>query len=668
MKKKLIFLCLFFGFSSLAWAETEPSESGVKDVTDLDMADLLKVKVTSVSKKAQALSDAPSAIFVISNEDIKRSGVTSVPEALRMAPGVEVARVGSSRWAITARGFNGGFANKLLVLIDGRTVYSPTFSGVYWDAQDVMLEDVDRIEVIRGPGATLWGANAVNGVINIITKNTEKTQGGLLTAGGGNLEAGFGSFRYGKKLSEDTFGRLYVKGFNRSEFKALDNGPTGDSWSRQQGGFRVDSRLSDHDNVTVQGDVYQNQLNQGYLLPTLIPPFLKRTADSASVAGWNITSRYKHLISSTSEYSLQFYYDHTERNEITKNQRLDMLDIDFQHNFQITPHQNFIWGLGYRANLDSFGSTQYFQQIPSKRNTQLFSAFLQDEIMLVDDKLWLTIGSKFEHNDYTGFEGQPTAKLMWAPSPRQRVWASVSRAVRTPSRTENDIRVIEGVFNLPPPNNNLTLPFTLNGNRNYRAEELLAFELGYRFTLANKASLDLTTFYNDFNSLRTSTPGAIQPTGVLPFFFTNQGSGKSYGFEASAVWQMTDWWRLEGNYSYFNSEINQGQGNQPLISVSPSHKVSVRTGITPVETVNLDFWLRYNSDIKALSARALGTVPVKEYVTLDARLGWQIHPSLELSVTGQNLLDSRHLEFIEETYILPTEIPRGVYGKIKIEF
>ncbi len=670
MVKKLIPVFLFYSLCSLSWAQTEPADVDInKDITELDMADLLKVKITSVSKKVQSLSDAPSAIFVISNDDIKRSGVTSVPEALRMAPGVDVARINSNKWAVTARGFNGAFANKLLVLIDGRSVYTPTFSGVYWDAQDVMLEDVDRIEVIRGPGATLWGANAVNGVINIITKHTEDTQGGLLTAGGGNLETGFGALRYGKKLTEDTYGRVYVKGFQRDDFNALSGGGSaGDEWVKQQGGFRVDSRLNDHDEISVQGDLYQNQLNQGTLSPTFIPPFLNRTDDRAKTAGWNISSRYKHIFSSTSEYALQFYYDHSERNEFVVNQKLDILDVDFQHNFQITERQNFIWGVGYRANLDDYGSSALVQFNPGKRNTQLFTAFLQDEIMLVDDKLWLTIGSKFEHNDYTGFEGQPSAKLMWAPSPKHRVWASVSRAVRTPSRGENDITLLEGVFPLQQLNI-AALPFTLNGNRQYRAEELLAYELGYRFTFASQASLDITAFYNDYNSLRTSSPGAIQPaTGNLPFFFTNEGTGKSYGFETSMVWQMTDWWRWNGTYSFFNNEFSQVLGTQVINSLSPKHKVSLRAEITPIDKVNLDFWLRYNSKAEAASARSLDVVPINEYVTLDARIGWLLHPSVELSVTGQNLLDSRHLEFIEETYILPTEIPRGVYGKVKFEF
>lgn len=664
---KLILLMLICSCTSLSLAQTDSVETDLNDATELDMADLLKMKVTSVSKKAQALSDAPSAIFVISNEDIRRSGVTSVPEALRMAPGVDVARISSSRWAVTTRGFNGGFANKLLVLIDGRSVYTPIFSGVYWDAQDVMLEDVDRIEVIRGPSATLWGANAVNGVINIITKHTENTQGGLLTAGGGNLERGFGSLRYGKRLSDDTYGRVYVKGFERAEFTGLNGLAAEDSWSRQQGGFRMDSRLSGQDELTLQGDLYRNQLNQSFLLPSFVPPFLKKADTHAKVAGWNLTSRYKHIISSTSEYSLQFYYDHTERDEITKDQVLDTLDIDFQHNFQIFSKQNFIWGLGYRSYLDNLGTTTYFSVDPRKRNIQLFSAFTQDEIMLIDDKLWLTIGSKFEHNDFTGFEGQPTAKLMWAPSPRHRVWGSVSRAVRTPSRLENDLTVLEGVFPIPALNG-MALPITLNSNRSFRAEELLSFELGYRFTMAKKLSLDLTAFYNDYNNLRASTPTPITSNGVIPFLFTNQDTAKSYGFEASAIWQMTDWWRWDAAYSFFNSEVSRKPLNQPLESISPNHKISLRAGITPVDRLNLDFWLRYNSNIKSLSSRALGLVPVEEFVTLDARIAWQVHTAVELSLTGQNLLDSRHLEFIEETYLLPTEIPRGVYGKVKLEF
>ncbi|MEQ1528954.1 MAG: TonB-dependent receptor, partial [Methylococcales bacterium] len=443
MKRDCYLVLLVSLVCQICWAEPNTTSSAAEtpEVLDLNIEDLVNVQVTSVSQKAQALSDAPAAVFVISNEDIKRSGVTSIPEALRMAPGVDVARINANKWAISARGFNGSIANKLLVLIDGRSVYTPAFSGVYWDSQDVMLEDVDRIEIIRGPGATLWGANAVNGVINVITKHSEDTQGGLLTAGGGTKETGFGAFRYGAKLGKDTSVRAYIKGFQRDEFKTPEGLNAGDDWHKQQGGFRIDSRLSMQDDVTLQGDIYQGGLHQSITTPTYQPPYQQALSDTIHISGGNITTRLHHNFSSTSDYILQFYFDHYKRQEFIETEERDTLDLDFQHNFAFGKRHNLIWGLDYRYTYDNFATTSLVKLNPSRRGTQLFSAFIQDEIMLIDDTLWFTLGSKFEHNDYTGFEGQPTARLMWAPHTGHRFWASVSRSVRTPARAEHDVSI-----------------------------------------------------------------------------------------------------------------------------------------------------------------------------------------------------------------------------------
>ncbi len=669
----VVLLCL----SSLSWAGSDSLAPAQKDVTELDMADLLKMQVTSVSKKSQALSDAPAAVFVISNEDIKRSGVTSLPEALRMAPGIDVARVNANKWAITSRGFNGSAANKLLVLIDGRSVYTPGFSGVYWDAQDVLLADINRIEVIRGPGATLWGANAVNGVINIITKRAEDTQGGLLNAGGGSKETGFGAMRYGKKLSDDSYGRVYVKGFQRDHFQSPNGGNnTGDSWDRQQGGFRVDSRLSSRDDLTLQGDLYRTQFNQLLLTPTLAPPYQQGINDKAGNAGWNLTSRLKHKFSPTAEYTLQAYYDHTQRDEFFIEQWLDTFDIDFQNSFKLNERQNAIWGLDYRTNMDSFSSNTLITLNPSRRNTQLFSAFIQDEITVVEEALWLTLGSKFEHNDYTGFEGQPTARLMWAPNSRQRIWTSVSRAVRTPARADQNINLLKTV--IPPASMQAPFPVALsvNGNQAIKSEVQLAYELGYRFTFSQQASLDMTAFYNDYNELRGTALGEPSMSGLppamivqQPVYFNNLGRANTYGFEAATIWQMKKWWRWSANYSFLETYINDFQTNPTAIS--PKHKVSLRAELNPLESVDLDFWLRYNGAATALTSLDVldpATRTINGYVTLDVRLAWKAHPALELSLVGQNLLADRHLEYIDESYILPSEIPRGVYGKISLEF
>ena len=670
----LIFYCLSLPYT----VETKAENLEHKDITELDMKDLLNVQVTSVSKKAQALSDAPSAIYVISQEDIRRSGVTSIPEALRMAPGIDVARINSSKWAITSRGFNGTNANKLLVLIDGRAVYTPAFSGVYWDAQDVLLEDVDRIEVIRGPGATLWGSNAVNGVINVITKRVEETQGALVSAGGGTLETGFGSARYGAKLAEDTYGRAYVKGFVRDSFKPAEGTEkSGDNWDRVQGGFRVDSRLSNQDELTLQGDAYQSRLNQRVSIPIFTRPYRQLVYDTGYNEGWNFLSKLTHNFSSTSQYVLQFYYDHTKRKESLIEQSLDTLDIDFQHNFELMDNHNFIWGLGYRTNLDKFINNENVSLTPSKRNTQLFSAFLQDEISLIENKLWLNIGSKFEHNDFTGFEGQPSARLLWAPTSRQRLWAAFSRSVRTPSRAEHNVQVHRSVFDNPnTPTGFPPVAISVNGNPSYRAEVQLAYELGYRLALTEKASLDFTAFYNEYNQLRSVAPGRLKLEGFppqihfdQPLLFNNKAKAKTYGFEAASVWQMTDWWRWEANYSFLQTRIYDSI--ESIKPKSPQHKINFRSLINPIDNIDLDFWFRYTGNATAIKPTvgfASASQAIKDYFTFDIRLAWRPKPGLELSLTGQNLFADKHLEYTDEISALPTVIPRSVYGKISLEF
>ena len=673
LKLAYVFVFMLLTLFSLPVMSAESSVAVLAsdEMLELPIEDLLNVKITSVSKKSQALSDAAAAVFVISQDDIKRSGVTSVPEALRMAPGVEVARVSSNKWAVSARGFNGSFANKLLVLMDGRSVYTPAFSGVYWDAQDVLLEDVERIEVIRGSGAALWGANAVNGVINIITQSASKTQGGLLVAGTGSKETGFGAFRYGTQLNEDTAMRAYVKGFERGSFATQTGSDSGDDWQKQQGGFRIDSHVSMVDDVTLQGDLYQNKNNQTLLMPTLVAPYTQQLSDTANASGGNLTTRWQHTVSLTEKYTLQAYYDHYQRDELFMGEVRDTLDVDFQHNVLLTERQDVIWGLDYRYSHDDMKGTAYSTIDPSSRNNQLFSAFVQDEVMLIDKRLWLTIGSKFEHNDYTGFEGQPTAKLMWEPQAGQRVWASVSRAVRTPSRLENDMNLHIRTFTTAVPGLPFQVPvaLTLMGDRDYKAETLLSYELGYRINVVDTVSLDLTAFYNDYTHLRSTTRGTPSIVGTMPngsieqpTFFSNHSYGNTYGFEMATVWQMADWWRWDANYSFLDTHLYAYDVDQ---GASPQHKTSLRAGLTPVKNITLDFWLRYVGAATSINPiRGTEAHAISAYTALDIRLGWKPHSSLELSVTGQNLLDKYHLEYVDEFYTAPTAIPRAVYGKV----
>ncbi len=541
MKNYLPYLVLLMLSSSVKAESLDP--------LDLKVEDLLNVEITSVSKKAQAMNDAAAAVFVITNEDIKRTGVTSVPEALRMAPGLDVARIDANKWAVSARGFNGRFANKLLVLIDGRNAYTRTFSGVYWENQDVMLEDVERIEVIRGPGATLWGSNAVNGVINIITKHSSKTQGGLLAGGGGTEEQGFGAFRYGGKLGEDTTGRVYAKGFQRDENTNLAGEGAGDDWDKAQGGFRIDSNLSLEDDLTVQGDVYHSNIKQTLRLPQTSAPFTGLYKDQAETYGGNLLSRLKHTFSTTSDYSLQLYYDYYKRNEAWFSEGRNTLDLDFQHRFALMERHEVIWGFGYQYTHDTTRAGKLVSFNPNSRKDQLFSGFVQDEIELIDHSLWLTLGTKLEHNDYSGFEGQPTARVMWAPHAQHRLWGAVSRAVRTPSRSEHNMTLLNEVKPLPFPAPFDKTRIEMQGNTKFDSESVITYELGYRTTFIKSLSLDVTAFYSDYENLRfLETPQEDTPLSfrdgmlVTSLALTNDYKAKSYGVETATVWQMLDWW------------------------------------------------------------------------------------------------------------------------------
>jgi iron complex outermembrane recepter protein len=662
----VIILC----FSSRAGAEES------NEALNLSVEDLLNVEVTSVAKKAQSLNDAPAAAFVISNEDIKRSGSTNIPDALRLAPGLDVAKIDANKWAVSSRGFNGRFANKLLVLVDGRSAYTRSFSGVYWENQDVMMEDIERIEVIRGPGAALWGANAVNGVINIITKHSSQTQGVSLNAGGGTQEQDFGSFRYGTKLGDETTARAYVKGFNRGENTRLTGGEANDNWNKVQGGFRLDSRLSTQDALTFQGDIYQTQVNQLSYYPQMAPPFQVITNDNNSSSGGNLLTRLQHTFSPTSDYSLQFYYDSYTRNEGPWNDSRDTLDLDFQHRFALLNRHEIVWGLGYRFGHDRIASNTIqnappiFNINPTSVNDQVASAFIQDELTLIDNTLWLTVGSKFEHNDYSGFEGQPSVRIMWAPHNQHRLWAGISRAVRTPSRVEQDFNLLSNV-NPPqalalPPFATPPVAITIQGNPGYRSEEVIAYEAGYRTTFSKSVSLDITGFYNDYQDLRYPLPGTPFFNGTslgLPLTFTNKLQGKTYGAEVATIWQMLDWWRWDVNYSWLNTQFDN---SVPQTGISPEQRVSLRGAFSPRRDIDLDFWLRYVDT--NITVGTFGSATIKAYVTLDLRAAWRPYQSIELSLVGQNLLAQQHLEYITENQTVPTAIDRGMYGKVSWNF
>jgi len=642
------------------------------DLTELPIETLLGIEVTSVARHSEKLSQSPAAISVITEDDIRRSGALSIPEALRLVPGMEAARLDSSQWAVSARGFNDVFANKLLVLQDGRSIYTPLFSGVFWDVQGTMLEDLDRIEVIRGPGATLWGANAVNGVINIMTRSAKETQGTLVTAGGGTEERGFGGVRYGGKFSDNAYFRVYGTYLNRDDSVLPNGASANDAWQLGRWGFRVDWDVSDQNLLTVQGDAYRGDVHQvfGTFDPGNPTNFFRTVHDDFDVTGGNLLGRWSHTISANSDLQVQAYYDRTERDTVIFKEKRDTFDMDAQHRFLIGERNDIVWGAGYRVTSDKVRNSPTISLNPDHRTLNLFSAFVQDEIMLLPERLRLTLGSKFEDNDFTGFEVQPSGRLLWTPRERQTFWASISRAVRTPSRAEDDV-----ILNQVVPAGTLgpgspAFVTTIYGNRNFVSEELLAYEIGYRFQPHRTLSLDLALFYNDYDRLRSQEPGPspTQPQ-VLPTFplhLENNLYGETYGIEAAVTWEIARWWRLQPAYTFLDMQLHRRPGSGDTSSEqdegkSPRHQFMLRSSMDLPHNLSLDGTLRYVDSLPALH--------ISSYVSLDVRLGWRPVKNLELALVGQNLLHEQHAEF-NPSFIATqrAEIERGVYGKITWRF
>ncbi len=646
------------------------------DITELSLEELMDMKITSVSKKPQKMYDAAAAVFVITQDDIRRSGVTSIPDALRLVPGLEVARIDANKWAITSRGFNGRFANKLLVLIDGRSVYTPLFSGVFWQMKDTMLEDVERIEVIRGPGATLWGANAVNGVINIITKNASETRGGLVSARIGTEDRGSGSVRYGAKVGDDAYLRIYAKYSERDNAVFASGSEANDHWDLSRSGFRLDWGTPYDDSWTLQGDIFSGNNSQTLTEPYLYAPYSRTFEDNNKIGGGNILTRWKHVFSESSDMALQLYYDRTEHEDTTLREDRDTFDIDFQHRFALGESQEILWGVGYRFTSGDIGNRFSVALEPDSRDDHLYSAFVQDDITLVKDKLLLTLGSKFEHNNYTGFEYQPNARMLITPDPHNTVWVAVSRAVRTPSQVEHDARINTEVIPPGTAKNPSSLPvlLTAQGDDDFKSEELTAYELGYRVLATDNLFLDIATFYNVYDNLRTLETGTTSPESspaplhlVLPSTVGNEMNGETYGAELVADWRPVDGWRLQATYSYLRILLHLDEGSTDTISESaeeesPRNQFSIRSSMDLYSDVEWDLWLRYVDDLPALN--------VNSYVSLDTRLAWNLRRDIVFSVVGRNLLDNRHPEFGTPLFVdtLPTEVERSVYGKIEWSF
>lgn len=627
----------------------------------------MNVNVTSVSKKSQKVSESAAAVHVITSEDIRRSGATSIPELLRNVPGLNVARIDSSKWAISARGFNGLFSNKLLVLKDGRSLYTPIFSGVFWDVQNTFLDDIERIEVIRGPGGTIWGANAVNGVINIITKSADKTNGTLLTGQAGTEERASFAGRHGFSLNDHSNIRAFVKHTKRDN-SPLPSGQAGsDDWDMKRGGFRYDNKMLSGGELMVQGELYSGNAGQFISAPSLTTPFTETFSNDASLNGQFILGRWSSSKEGDTQTSIQTYFDRAVRREYHANVETNIFDIEVERRQRFGKIHDVIAGIGYRFNRDDIGNSTEVAINPTHDTYHLLSAFIQDEIT-VTDTLKVTIGSKFEHNSFSGVEIQPSARALWQATPNNSLWTSVSRAVRTPSRAADGATLNNSVIPGTPP-----IQARILGSTSIESEELIAIELGYKTQPIPTVSLEFATFYNIYDKLLTTDAGSTfvetSPTPVhvvLHLTFTNNMSGEAYGFELGADWRPKEWLRLRASYTYFELELHRKPGtgtasNEAAEDRDPRHQFGLTTQFNLPNNIEIDATIRA---VDRLSERS-----VSGYATADLRVSWRPRENIELSLVGQNLGQRRHKEFTPEFLSTQeTKVERSIYAGIKVKF
>jgi iron complex outermembrane receptor protein len=631
-------------FCALSCAAQQTDPDLQNSLRGLSLEELGNIEVTSVSKSPVTVTRTPAAVYVITQQDIRRSGVTSLPEALRLAPGVEVSQIDGVKWAVGIRGFQSRLSRAVLVMIDGRSVYSPQFRGVYWEVQDTLLEDIDRIEVIRGPGGTIWGPDAVNGVIDIITKNARDTQGALISGGGGNVNQGFFNMRYGGGNDRNFHYRIYSKTSTIGPEYHF-NGSLFDDQRRIQEGFRADWDVTGHDSVTIQGDIYDGAAGENNRLTSFTPPFSTILDQNADLSGGSIMARWNRTLSGGSSLQVQMYYDRVNRVQATQGEYRDTYDLDLVHHISLGSRNAVIWGLGARV------SPAYLPQIvpiyffnPDRRTDQLYSAFAQDEFAILPDRLSFTLGAKFFHSSFSGFNTEPSLRLLWTPTEHQSYWAAVTHAIRTPSDEEDTLQSTTL---------HSTEPLVFNvvqGDGVFTSESEMSYEAGYRQLFIPGFSVDLSTFYNvygDLQSLEPGTPYTASTNGITytiqPFLNRNGLKGTTKGFEIAPSWKPAAWWRLQGSYSFLDMDVRNSAASTDPSTAASLDGSSPRHQFGGQSFLDLPGHLEFSQIFRYVSL--LGAQRVENYETADARFSWHGLPHLEFAVTGQNLFQPHHIEF-----------------------
>jgi len=648
------------------------------DLANRSLEDLMNIEVTSVSKREQKLSRVAAAVFVITQEDIVRSGATNIPDLLRMVPGLDVGEINGSTWAIGARGFNGQWSNKLLVMIDGRLVYTPNFAGVYWDTTDLPLEDIERIEVIRGPGGTIWGVNAVDGVISIFTKKASETKGATIEASAGNIDSANGTVQYGGDIGEKTAYRVYEKYFDQAPLLDITGEDGGaDGWHMLRTGFRSDSTLTAKDTLTVEGNLYEGREGEfGYELPSVTSPALVAVAEQIDMNGGFIQSEWNHVSSGHSDFSLQGAFTRYSRGDPLEPEKRDTLDLDFKDHIQWGERNDIVWGLGYRYTADRFGESFTVAFDPQARALQFFSAFMQDEIALAPNKLYATLGTKIENNTYTGLGVLPSGRIAWMVNDRSMLWGAISRALRTPSRNDHDL--IVNYASAPGPGGVPTL-FELEASPDFQNEQLVSYEIGYRNMISDHLSFDFAGYVNDYDDLESVEPAApfFQPTPpppheVQPFQDENLMYGETHGIEVSGDWKVTNRWTLKTGYAFEQIHLHLDPASQDTTSVPftqgavPRHSAQLRSHL---EIAHGLAWEAAAYFVDRLTDQGYTGQPIPAYTRVDTGLTWQIREGISIGAFGQNLQSDHHLEFEDDFGSMQSgQIKRSAYAKFTWRF
>lgn len=664
----LLILCLLgAACQPAAAAEGSDAISSTAELLPLSWEELTELDVSGLARRQQSVKDSPAAAFVITSEDIRRSGANSLPDLLRMVPGMNVAKINASNWAVSARGFNDLYANKLQVMIDGRSVYDPLISGVYWGQQNPALQDIERIEVLRGPSGTLWGANAVNGTVNIVTRSARDTQGGLVYGGGGTEERGFGGVRYGGQLTEGVHWRGTLNAVNRDASARLNGaGDTADYTNAQNANFRLDGQTGERDQWMLEANVARYRLQGDYIGVTSVDPPTWRSDDFGrdGVTG-SLQGDWRHRTDSGHDWRLNMAFTQTEWTLAMNRMSRSQYVLDWQDSLPSVGAHHWLWGLNYQMISDRFDNTLTLSFLPAEFTQHNVGLFLQDQIDLGED-VKLTLANRIEHFTYTGWETEPNARLIWTPDRRHSLWAAISRAVVLPNRAQHSIRLYKTV----PGTDRF---FEATANPRMRTENLMAYELGWRWQATDTVDIDTALFYNIYDRMQgTRFTGQVfnDPIpGTLEATVGNERQVKSYGLEVSANYRVNHDWRLQASYSAnrFDIEYDRSQSwlRDPLTErhFNPSHQLSLRSLFNLTSEIELDAWARY------VDRLYVDQREIPDYITLDLRLGWHPHRNLEFSVSGQNLLDAYHPEFSDILYIQSvSQLQRGYFAQVSWRF